>query len=375
MKFIIAPDSFKGSISAAQAACCIARGLQQIFPDAHCILLPVADGGEGTVDAFHAAVPAMKLVTRQVDGPLGRPVSGVYGILPNNTAVIEIASASGITLVTEAEQKPFEATTCGTGQLICHALDQGCNPIILGLGGSATNDGGLGIFRALGGRVLAADGTEITVPAQLNQIKSIDSNGLHPKLKEVSIILATDVTNLLCGDTGATAIFGPQKGVKPQEIAVLDSCLYTFAQQLNPSLLQVPGLGAAGGAGLPLFAFGTAELRRGIDVVLDCIGIEKHLSEADLVITGEGKMDGQSIYGKVPIGVAKRAKQHHLPVVAMVGSMGSGAEQAYLHGIDAIVPITPSPLSLEEAMKNGPQLLEEAANRFARTLQVGIQLK
>lgn len=373
MKIVIAPDSFKGSLSATQAAQCIANGFRAVFPQADYVLLPVADGGEGMVDAFAFAVPQMQRYTKTVSGPLHQPVCAAYGILPDNTAVMEIAAATGITLVPQGAKNPMIATSFGTGELLLDALDRGCTKIILGLGGSATNDGGLGIFRALGGKAYAGC-CEIHAPQQLQHITAIDCSGIDPRIMQVPIILATDVTNTLCGPQGATAVFGPQKGVAPHKMPQLDRGLACFARQFDENLLSVAGLGAAGGAGLPLYALGQVEIRSGIDVVLDCIGMDVHCADATLVITGEGKMDGQSIYGKVPVGVAKRAKQFGIPTVAIVGGMGEGAELTYAVGIDAIVPIPHSPMSLEQAIAHAPEYLTQAAHRLALTLKVGMSL-
>jgi len=389
-KIIIACDSFKGSCSAIDVTNYLEEGLLRVRPDLCTVKVPVADGGEGTVDALLTASGGER-ISVSVNDPLCRPITAAFGILPDGTAVLEMAAASGLPLLSKEERNPLIASTYGTGQLIRAALDRGCRKMILGIGGSATNDGGAGMAAALGARFFDADGGEIffggemassggtasvggAVPtggAALARLSRIDCSGLDPRLRECEITVACDVTNPLCGPSGASAVYGPQKGADPEMVKQLDQALAHYADILKRDLGQdvanCPGAGAAGGLGAALMAFCHAEIRRGIDSVLDAVGFESLLSDAQLVITGEGAIDRQTPFGKVPAGVAARAKaaSTHIAVIGVAGTLGAGYEKAYDCGIDHMMSIATGPLTLAECMTQAPQLLREAGERIA----------
>lgn len=376
MKIVIASDSFKGSASALDVAQAIEKGILQVAPEAEVIKVPVADGGEGTVDAMVFAGGGT-LRRKTVTGPLGAPVEAIYGVLPSGTAVIEMAAASGLPLLPRDRLDPLAASTYGTGELIRAALDDGCNAILLGIGGSATNDGGAGMAQALGVSLRDADGKELPPGGgALHSLKTIDLSGLDPRVAACRFSVACDVKNPLCGDQGASAIFGPQKGATPEMVKSLDTALAHYAacihDQLGLSIAETPGAGAAGGLGAGLLAFCGAEIRPGIDTMLDFISFDALLQGADLVITGEGRIDGQSIFGKVPVGVGRRAKAAGgIPVVAVVGCVGAGADAVYHEGVDAILSIADGPMALEDSMARSLILLENAGFTLMRILQVG----
>lgn len=313
MKIVIAPDSFKESLTALEVANAIEKGFQEIYPDATYIKIPMADGGEGTVQSLVDATDG-QIIKKQVIGPLGHPVEAFFGVLGNGkTAVIEMAAASGLHLVPQADRNPLITTTWGTGELILAALDYKVEHIIIGIGGSATNDGGAGMAQALGAKLLDDKGEQIGYGGgSLNQLVSIDLSALDPRLQQVKIEVACDVNNPLVGPTGAAAIYGPQKGATPEMVNLLDRNLTHYAEiikkDLSKDVIDIPGAGAAGGLGAGLLAFLSAELKRGVDIVIAATQLEKHMNKADLVITGEGKIDNQTIHGKTPIGVAKTAK-------------------------------------------------------------------
>lgn len=376
MKLVIAADSFKGSADAASVVAHLARGVQRLLPDAALVQLPLSDGGEGMLDIYLRAggtrVPAT------VTGPDGRPVQAAYGLLPDGTAVIELAQASGLTLVPEGQRDALAATTYGTGELMRAALDGGCRAMLIGIGGSATNDGGAGLAAALGVRFLDAAGQPLPPGgAALARLARIDATGLDPRLARCPVTVACDVINPLCGPSGASAVYGPQKGAAPADVALLDRALahygHLLAAQLGRDVASLPGAGAAGGTGAALLAFCHAAIRPGIEAVLDTLHFDEALSGADLVLTGEGRIDAQSVCGKVPVGVARRVKRlfPRLPVVAVVGGMGAGAERVYAEGIDAIVPLPPRPMALAECMRETAPLLEQAAERALRLLLAG----
>ena len=354
----------------------VAEGLHKILPEAELVTLPIADGGEGTVDAFLSALGG-SLYQVPVSDPLGRTTLANYCVLPDGTAVIEMAQASGLTLLTENELKPLCTSTYGTGELIRNALDQGCRRFIVGIGGSATNDGGAGMAQALGVRFIDAQG-KILPPggAALAYLDKIDLTDMDSRLSESVFMVACDVTNPLCGPQGAAAIYGPQKGAKKEDITILDDALMHYANVLNAQLgidiAQRPGAGAAGGLGAGLMAFCGAKVAPGIQTILDAVGFENLLENADLVITGEGRIDAQSFCGKVPFGVAKRTKAvKNIPVIAVVGCVGEGADSLYNAGIDAILPITDKPMTLQYSMENADILLRTAAIRLIHLLQSG----
>ena len=375
MNIVIAPDSFKGSISAVQATHLIAQGIQKVFLDANCIKVPVADGGEGTVEAMVTAKGGI-IKQKEVIGPLGNTIKASYGLLNKDLAVIEMADASGLPLVPEDLKNPLVTTTYGTGQLIKAALEDGCTQIILGIGGSATNDGGVGMAQALGVSFKDAHGNELGYGGgAIANLVSIDMSSLDPLIKNTDITVACDVTNLLCGEEGASAVYGPQKGATPTMVKQLDANLKhlaaTVKTQLGVEIDNIQGGGAAGGLGAGLMVFCNATLKPGIETVLSAINIDNYLKNAHLVITGEGKMDSQSMYGKVPVGIATSAKKYNIPVLAIVGSIGTLSPTIYESGIDSIISCVNAPMTLEEAIVHTDELLVQAAERAMRIIKMG----
>lgn len=376
MKIIVAPDSFKGSVSAKEAAENIKLGILRVDQDAEIVCIPMADGGEGTVQSLVDATGG-ELVHTSVTGPLLDRVDAFFGILGDRkTAVIEMAAASGLPLVPVAQRNPMHTTTYGTGELIKQALDRGCREIIIGIGGSATNDGGFGMAKALGAKFLDQDGQDIGHGGgSLGRLHTIDVSQLDERLKDCCITAACDVDNPLCGPRGATYVFGPQKGAKGEMLALLDSSLAHYAEVIKGTLgldiKDCPGAGAAGGLGGGLLAFMNAKLQRGIHIVIDTVKLEEQLRDADLVITGEGMMDVQTQYGKTPFGVAVAAKKYGIPVIALTGQIGQDARVLYEMGIDSIFSIVEGITTLEEAMENAPVLLQDAAERVMRLYKVG----
>ena len=375
-KIVIACDSFKGSCSAVDVTAYLERGLKRVRPELEVVKVPVADGGEGTVDALLFATGGERIAV-QVSDPLGRPITANFGILPDGTAALEMAAASGLTLLTRDERDPRIASTFGTGQLIRAALDRGCRRLILGIGGSATNDGGTGMASALGARFLDGDNNPLPPGgAALARLNRIDVSELDPRLKECEIIVACDVTNPLCGPNGASAVYGPQKGAGPETVRELDQALARYAavlaRDLGCDVADVPGAGAAGGLGAGLLAFCGAQIRSGIDSVLDAVRFETLLDGADLVITGEGAVDRQTLFGKVPAGVATRARAAlpGIPVIAVAGTLGNGYEEAHNCGIDFMTSIATGPISLEECMSDAPRLLTETGCRLAHLTHI-----
>lgn len=361
---IIAPDKFKDSMTARQAAESIARGVKAILPDARLTLLPLSDGGEGLVEAL-AGAAAASIETSEVTGPLGFPVKARWGIIKRGkTAVIEMAAASGLALVPEDKRNPLLTTTYGTGELIKAALDRGCRELIIGIGGSATNDGGAGMAAALGVKFLDKDGKKLGYGgAELSRLVKLDRSGLDPRLQETAIKVAGDVDNPLTGPRGASQVYGPQKGASREMAEQLDGALVNYARvikkELGINIADVPGAGAAGGLGAGLIAFTGAEIHSGIDLVLDTLGIDRLLPRCRLLFTGEGRLDSQSVHGKVPIGVARRARKHNVPVVALAGSLEGSREEFRSQGITASFAIADGPLSLEESLARGPELIEK----------------
>jgi glycerate kinase len=377
VKILIATDSFKGCCSTLEAANEFKKGVLRVFPGAFVTIIPVADGGEGTVDAVIGALGG-SIFYAEVTGPLGESVTAAFGLISKSKAVIEMAAASGLTLVKEKD--PLRATTYGTGQLIAAALGLGCADIFIGIGGSATNDGGAGMAQALGARFLDQEGNPVPLGGgSLHLIDKIDISGMDNRLKSVNITVMSDVTNPLCGEKGASEVFGPQKGATPGQVKLLDSGLYQLAgktsELIGADYSDVLGAGAAGGLGFGLMAFAGASMRPGIETVLDIAGFDRLASEADLIITGEGSLDGQSVYGKAPVGIARRAKKYGKPVVAIAGGIGEGAERVYGHGIDALISSTCRPMSVEEAVSRWDELLADAAERAMRLIKTGIDLK
>ncbi|MBJ2283385.1 glycerate kinase [Pseudomonas sp. MF6755] len=377
MKIIIAPDSFKDSLSAAGVAQAIAAGLAQVWPDAHLVQCPMADGGEGTVDAVLAACNG-ELRRQTVRGPLGGTVEARWGWLADShTAIIEMAEASGLQLVAPGQRDACSSTTYGTGELIRAALDSGAQRIILAIGGSATNDGGAGAMQALGVQLL--DGESQPLPPgglALARLSRISLETLDPRLAQVRFEIAADVNNPLCGPHGASAIFGPQKGASPEQVAQLDAALGHFAdhcaQVLPNDVRDQPGSGAAGGLGFAAKAFLGAQFRPGVEVVAELVGLDEAVRGADLVITGEGRFDAQTLRGKTPFGVARIAQRHGVPVIVIAGTLGDGYEQMYAHGVDAAFALPSGPMSLEQACREAPRLLRERAADIGRVWRLAI---
>lgn len=364
MKIIVAPDSFKESLTASQAAAAMARGIRSACSEAEIISLPVADGGEGTVESLVLAGKGV-YVTTTVNGPLGKPVQARWGLLPGKKAIIEIAAASGLILIPPDARNPLHTCTYGTGQLIEAALDRGCRTIVLGIGGSATNDGGAGALRALGARLLDSKGKAIPPGGNgLASLQTIDLSGLDERLADTELLVACDVNNPLLGEQGAAAVYSPQKGADRTMAHKLDSALGQFAriarEQLARDIGSWPGSGGGGGLPAGLSLTGAVKLQPGIDLVLDTIGFDRNLAAADLVLTGEGKVDAQSAMGKAISGVARRAKQVGVPVIALCGRLGEGYRDLYQVGVDAIVPIADGPMDLATAMARSSTLLETA---------------
>ena len=374
MKVVIAPDSFKESLSAAEVASAIAAGLREVWPHAELLCRPMADGGEGTVDALLAATGGEYRESR-VRGPLGAPLLAHWGWLPaERCALIEMAAASGLQRVPPAERDVLRACSHRTGELIRAAVDAGAVRIVLGLGGSATNDGGSGMLRALGVHLEDAAGRPLPPGgAALAQLARIDASGLAPRLAGVAVEVACDVDNPLCGPRGASAVFGPQKGADAAQVTQLDAALARFADCCATALgrdeRERPGSGAAGGMGFAARTFLQASFRPGIELVAEVAGLEAALAGADLAITGEGRLDRQTLHGKTPLGVAALARRHGVPVVALAGSLGDGYQALYRHGIAAAFSLVPGPLGLAEALAEAPRLLRERAADLARLWQ------
>lgn len=375
MKILLAPDSFKGSLSAPEVAANLREGILRVVPEAQMDMLPVADGGEGTCMAIVAALGG-EIIEAEVTGPNGNRVNAYFG-RAGDMAIIEMAAASGLHLAPRDALRPREATTYGTGELMLHALNAGCKRVLLGIGGSATTDGGAGMAQALGVRFLDANGQELSPGGgSLGSLMQVDTSCMDPRVQECEWIVASDVSNPLCGEAGCAAVYGPQKGCTPQDIEVLDRNLKHYArllkEQLGKDIADIPGAGAAGGLGAGLMAFCNATLKSGVDTVLNAVNFDERVKDADLVITGEGRIDYQSAYGKLPVGVARRAKAiAGAPVIAVVGGIGRGAQAVYDHGIDAIISIVDKPMALEEAIQNAPILLQDTGERLMRMLQAG----
>lgn len=356
MKLVIAPDSFKESLSAEQVASAIADGWRSVYPQADIHLCPMADGGEGTVDAVLAATGGERREL-SVRGPLGQPVQAHWGWLENGQAVIEMAAASGLHWVEPAQRDACITTSYGTGELILAALDAGARRIILGIGGSATNDGGAGVLEALGARLLDGQGQPLAAGgAALASLQRIELDGLDPRLAQVEVLVAADVDNPLCGPRGASHVFGPQKGASVAQVEQLDRALGHYADvmaaALGEDVRDVPGVGAAGGLGFAARAVLGARFRPGIELVAELSGLAQAVQGADLVITGEGRLDGQSLHGKTPVGVARIAQAAGVPVIALAGSLGEGYQRLYEAGIDAAFSLAPGPVTLEQAMRD-----------------------
>ncbi|EOZ7959121.1 glycerate kinase [Cronobacter sakazakii] len=369
-KIVIAPDSFKESLSAMDVAKAIEAGFREIYPQAHYVCVPMADGGEGTVEAMVAATGG-QIITTPVTAPLGNKVDSFFGLLGDGeTAVVEMAAASGLHLVPTAQRDPRITTSYGTGELILAALERGVKAIIIGIGGSATNDGGAGMMQALGARFLDGEGRELAPGgAALARLERLDLSALDPRLAQVSVTAACDVDNPLCGEKGASAVFGPQKGATPEMVSELDTALRRFGEQLEAAtgkaIISAPGAGAAGGMGAALLGMLNAELRPGIEIVIESLGLAQAVCDADLVITGEGRLDSQSIHGKTPVGVARVAKQFQRPVVAIAGSLTPDYQIVHEHGIDAAFSVIDRIVTLQEALDDAERNLRVIARNVA----------
>ncbi len=376
MKIVIAPDSFKESLTALEVCEAIEAGFRTIWPQAEYRRRPMADGGEGTVQSLVDASGG-QIHRCPVRGPLGEPVDAFWGMMGDGeTAVIEMAAASGLHLVPPAQRNPLLTSSYGTGELIRAALDQGARRLIIGIGGSATNDGGAGMAQALGIALLDQAGKPLAPGGgALERLARIDLSGRDPRLSDLQIEVACDVDNPLCGPRGASAVFGPQKGATPAMVARLDANLGHYgdliAQQLGQAVLEVPGAGAAGGMGAALLGLLGASLRPGIEIVMDAVGLAQAVADADLVITGEGRIDSQTIYGKTPYGVARLAKEFGCPVIAIAGSLSTDHAVVHEHGIDAVFSVVPGACALQEAMEAAQSNIAVTARNVAQVLAMG----
>lgn len=377
LTIVLAPDSFKESMTAKEACEAMERGIKKVNSNITCIHVPMADGGEGTmqslVDATFGKVYSLKVV-----GPLGIEVEAQYGILGDGeTGILEMASASGIQLVPPEKRNPLVTTTYGTGQLIKACLDHGVKKLLIGIGGSATNDGGAGVIQALGGKLLDKDGNELGFGGgELGKLVKLELTNFDARLKDVSIEVACDVTNPLCGERGASNVFGPQKGATKEMVEILDGNLKHYAsvikKQLNKDVLDVPGAGAAGGLGAGLMAFLQGTLKKGIEMVIEYAKLEEKIKEADMVWTGEGSIDFQTQYGKTPLGVATVAKKYNKPVIALAGRVGEDIEVLYEKGIDSIFGIMQGVTSLEEALAKGQENIEKTSENIIRLINLNL---
>ncbi len=377
LRIVLAPDSYKESLTAAEVCAAMEAGLRVGFPDAEFVHVPMADGGEGTLSSLVDARGG-SVERHRVTGPLGRPVDAEWGLLPGGVAVVEMASASGLALVPPAERDPRVTTTRGVGELVCAALDRGVRSLILAIGGSATNDAGAGLAQALGVRLLDAAGHDLPPGgAALARLDRIDVSDADPRLPALSIQVACDVDNPLCGPEGASAVYGPQKGATPAMVAELDAALARFAEvvrrDLGRDIAAVPGAGAAGGLGGGLLAFTNAELRRGVQIVIDEARLADAVASADLVVTGEGRVDGQTRHGKTPFGVAQVARAAGVPVVAVAGCLGDGAD-GLADVFDVIVPVLDRLDPLATVLAAGASNVERACRELGRTLRLGALL-
>ncbi|WP_456386991.1 glycerate kinase [Desulfolithobacter sp.] len=376
MKIVIAPNEFKESLSAPGVAAAMAVGVRRAFPGAQVVEVPVADGGDGLVEVVHGALGG-QLVCKTVTGPLFTPVEACFcHVEDKGVAVIEMALASGLALVPPEQRDPCQTTTFGTGELIRAALDLGVSRVVVGIGGSATSDGGIGMASALGVRFLDGKGQEVEpVGLALGSICHIDISGMDPRLRDVEIEAVCDVDNPLCGDNGAARVYAPQKGATPAQVELLDEGLVNLARviaaDLGVDVCNLPGAGAAGGLGGGLYAFLGARMRRGAEFVLDLVELEKHLQGADLVLTGEGQVDFQTASGKAPAGVARAAARRGIPCIALAGSVGEELGGLYESGISAVFSICPGPVTLVQAMAGAREYLSRAAEQVVRCYVAG----
>jgi len=377
MRILIAPDSFKECLTASKVAKNIASGILKVMPDAEITCIPIADGGEGTVEAITTAANGKIIQVQSLDA-LMRPISSFYGITGDGkTAIIEMAAASGLELLKPSERNPLKTSTFGTGLLIKSVIEAGYRNIILGIGGSSTNDGGMGMAKALGYRFLNKQNQEIGEGGgSLKSLAVIDSSKVEPLIKSAVIRVACDVTNPLCGPNGASAIYGPQKGASAEMVKVLDDNLLHFSkfilEQLGKDIADVPGAGAAGGLGAGMLAFTNATLSPGFEIVKTITNLEKHIQQSDIIFTAEGKIDFQTQYGKTPFGVAQLAAKYQKPVIALCGIIGEGVDIMYEKGITGIFSIADKPMSVEESIKNAAFLIQKTAERIMRIIKLEI---
>ncbi len=379
MKIVIAPQTFKGSISALEAAEAMRQGVQEVFPNSDVVLIPVADGGDGTLETLVEGSGG-EIRETEVRGPLGERRIAQWGAMGDGAAaVIEMARTSGLALVPLDQRDPLNATTYGLGEVARAALDDGFRRFIIGIGGSATNDAGAGMAQALGIKLLDEDGDDLPAGgAALLNLSRIEMSGIDPRVRESSFLVACDVSNPLTGPEGASAIYGPQKGATPDMVETLDAALMRFSEvarrDLGAEINDLRGAGAAGGLGGGMVAFLNAELRAGVDIVLDTVGLDAALEGADLVLTGEGALDYQTVYSKAPIGVAERARKRGIPVIAIAGTLGDRYTLVHQHGIEAALAITNGPMSLEEASLRAASLITQATAQAMRMIRVGASL-
>ena len=377
MKFLFASDSFKGSLTSEQTIELLTKAANEVFPGCKCVGVPVADGGEGTVNAVVSATGG-RIVTAEVHDPLMKKNHASYGVIDGNKAIIEMAAASGLPLLPQKQRNPMNTTTFGTGELILDALNHGCRGIFIAIGGSATNDGGMGCIKALGGQFLTADGTELSgFGRELADVSIIDSSSLDNRLKECRVTVMCDVNNPLCGKNGATHTFAKQKGASPEVMVILEKgmCNYRdiIRSQYGFDCDTIHGAGAAGGLGAALRVFLGGKMQSGIETVLQLIDFDKKLQDIDLIITGEGCTDSQSVCGKVMMGIGQRAKAQGIPCIGLSGSLGEGAELLFDYGISSLQCIIDRPMTLEYAMENAGQLYFNAAVRMFRLVRAGIK--
>ncbi len=380
MKIVIAPQAFKGSLSALNVANAVQKGVRRIFPDAQILTCPVADGGDGTLETLVESSGG-KIMETNVADPTGKPIVAQWGAMGDgNTAVIEMARTSGLALLTLEERDPLNATTYGLGEIIVSALNKGFRKFIVGIGGSATNDAGAGMAQALGIKLTDREGRNLVFGgAALQNLSVIDTSSIDQRVLESNFQIACDVNNPLTGPEGASAVYGPQKGATEENVRQLDSALGVFAEvtkrDLGKDISNLEGAGAAGGLGAGMIAFVEGHLRAGVDIVLDTVNLAEKLESADLVITGEGSIDFQTVYNKAPIGVARMAKARGIPTIGISGMLGKNYQIVHNHGIDAALSIANGPISLEESLQNAPSLISEAVEESLRLISVGMKLR
>ena len=380
MKIVIAPQAFKGSLSALNVANAVQKGVRRIFPDAQILTCPVADGGDGTLETLVESSGG-KIMEANVTDPTGKPIVAQWGAMGDgNTAVIEMARTSGLALLTLEERDPLNATTYGLGEIIVSALNKGFRKFIVGIGGSATNDAGAGMAQALGIKLIDREGRNLVFGgAALQNLSAIDTSSIDQRVLESNFQIACDVNNPLTGPEGASAVYGPQKGATEENVRQLDSALGVFAEvtkrDLGKDISNLEGAGAAGGLGAGMIAFVEGHLRAGVDIVLDTVNLAEKLESADLVITGEGSIDFQTVYNKAPVGVARMAKARGIPTIGISGMLGKNYQIVHSHGIDAALSIANGPISLEESLQNAPSLISEAVEESLRLISVGMKLR